>query len=127
MRATRSGYLRLAVAALLLSAAAPLAACTGNPLIFSPETLPSATLYQHYEATITVTGEKTPVGHIGISAGALPDGIKLTYEQGHDFATLSGDPTLLGTFSFTLNAWCEGTNRPGQSAEHSYVIAVERD
>jgi hypothetical protein len=104
-----------------------LPACSSSPLKFAPDALPGASLYQTYQATITISGNKTPVGSISVSAGALPDGINLTYEPGKSFATLSGDPTLLGTFSFTIKAWCEGTNRPGQSAEHAYSIAVERD
>jgi hypothetical protein len=121
-----SQYLKLTIISFLLMNICWVS-CSGNSLKFSPETLPGASLYQQYEATITISGQKTPVGYIGISAGVLPDGIKLTYEQGNDFATLSGDPTLLGTFSFTLNTWCEGTNRAGQSAQHSYEITVTRD
>jgi hypothetical protein len=122
----RHSLAALAIAAVSLSLLA-MPACSVSPLKFAPDALPGASLYQTYQATITISGNKTPVGSISVSAGALPDGIKLTYEQGKNFATLSGDPTLLGTFSFTVRTWCEGTNRPGQSGEHAYTIAVERD
>ena len=104
----------------------PEASCSNNPLTFTPAAFPSATLYQPYQATLTITGEKTPVGYIGISSGALPDGLKISYEQGSDSATVSGDPTLLGTFSFTINAWCMGTNSQGQNTSKKYVIEVSR-
>ena len=103
-----------------------ISACGNNAIMFSPEALPSVILYQTYRATVTITGYKTPSGYIGISDSALPDGLTLSYEAGTNVATISGDPTLLGNFVFTLKAWCMGTNKLGQSGYHIYEILVTR-
>jgi hypothetical protein len=118
------GFWALALA--LVLPGLPEASCTNNSLTFSPAAFPSATLYQQYEATLNIAGEKTPVGYIGVSDGALPDGLKISYEPGSDSASISGTPTLLGTYSFTINAWCMGTNSRGQNTNKKYVIEVTR-
>jgi hypothetical protein len=120
-------FLKLSLPGLLLVPLLAISACSNSALTFSPETLPGATLYQPYQATISISGYKTPVGFIGIDSGSLPDGLRLVYEQGKNTATISGDPTLLGTFSFTMNTWCMGTNRQSQSGQHQYQITVTRD
>ena len=113
-------------AGLLLLSLPWISACANTAITFSPQELPSVILYQTYHATVTITGFKTPVGYIGISDGALPDGLTISYEQGTNVATISGDPTLLGNFVFTLNAWCMGTNKQGQSGYHKYEILVAK-
>jgi hypothetical protein len=111
---------------MLLLSLPVISACGNNALTISPAELPDAQLYQPYQATVTITGEKTPVGGIGVGSGALPDGLKITYEEGNNTASISGDPTLLGTFSFTISASCKGTNKQGQSGQQKYVIVVTR-
>jgi hypothetical protein len=127
MRSWVTKSLRLLIIAALSLSLLGLSACCGSPLKFSPETLYDATLYQTYQASITVSGNKTPVGFIGIGSGALPDGLKLIYEQGKNTATISGDPTLLGTFSFTVNAWCGSSDHQSQNSSRRYEITVTRD
>jgi hypothetical protein len=119
------GLLASWTTALLLLGLPGISACANNALTFSPDMLPSAILYQPYQATITITGEKTQVGYIGVSAGSLPDGLKIIDEAGNDAASISGTPTLLGTFSFTTNAWCLGTKH-GQNSYQKYTIVVTR-
>ncbi len=119
---------RALVAPLVVVMTLTFSACGGGvPLTFSPDTLYPAVLFQTYSITISVSGNITPVNHISISSGALPDGLKLYYQPGDNTAAIKGDPTLNGTFTFTVSARCEGTNRPGQSGSHTYKIDVTRD
>jgi Putative Ig domain len=98
-------------------------ACGGSPLKFSPDELYPVTLYQNYQQTISVSGNSTPVSFIGVTKGALPDGLVLAYDPGSSSAVISGEPTNLGRFTFTVTARCEG----GLNGSHAYTIAVTRD
>lgn len=44
---------------------------------------------------------------------------------GENAAKIVGIPQQRGTFSFTLDVWCFGTNLPGQSGNKAYTIVVE--
>jgi large repetitive protein len=95
-------------------------------LVFSPETLPGAQAGEPYDATITVSQARTPVGGAKIQDGALPDGLTLVLGENHDNSmAISGTPTTAGTYKFTVYAWCLGTNVSGQTGTHAYTLVVK--
>uniref|UniRef100_UPI00307636EA beta strand repeat-containing protein n=1 Tax=Oryzifoliimicrobium ureilyticus TaxID=3113724 RepID=UPI00307636EA len=82
-------------------------------------TLTSGTAGQAYSAAITpASGGIAPYAYT-MSAGALPAGISLNSASG----TLSGTPTAVGNFSFTLTATDSTSGTPGQ-ASRSYTLAT---
>jgi hypothetical protein len=100
-----------------------LAACSQPALTFAPEKLPDATVGQPYHVVIEVSGGKTPVANI--SAAPLPPGLTLTYANKHDeTASIDGTPTEAGRTSITVEAWCYGTNRRGQTGKRVYELVV---
>ncbi|TMQ06764.1 MAG: hypothetical protein E6J90_05040 [Deltaproteobacteria bacterium] len=99
-----------------------LAACR-PALSFVPDKLPDATVGQPYHATIEVSGGETPVGNI--SAAPLPSGLTLAYDRSRNgIASIDGTPTTAGRTSITVDAWCYGTNRAGQTGRHVYELFV---
>ncbi len=100
-------------------------ACGGSPLSFSPAQLPEAAVGQNYRVMITITGNKTPVGKIGMDSGTLPAGLNITYERGQSSAVISGTPQSSGKYNFTVGAWCMGTNRAGQAGHIDYTLIVK--
>jgi hypothetical protein len=98
---------------------------TRGPLVFSPEDLPPARVGQAYEVKIAISNNDTPVGQFSVASADLPPGISLLHIDTEDSATLSGIPTQAGTYTFTLSAWCYGTNVSGQTGEKVYTIVVE--
>lgn len=118
----------------LLLASGLLAACSDNTpeptlapnvLTISPASLPEAIAGQPYTATITVTGNRTPVGYIGVESGALPTGLEIRYKQIENTALIEGTPQKAGSFKFTVNTWCMGTNSPGQTRRINYELVVK--
>ena len=100
-----------------------LAACSQPALTFAPDKLPDATVGQPYHVVIGVAGGTTPVGNI--SAAPLPSGLVLTYRRKPDeTASIDGTPTAAGRTSITVDAWCYGTNRVGQSGKRVYELVV---
>jgi len=97
---------------------------TGGPLKFTPDTLPEAQVGTAYEAKIVISLNNTPVGDFSISEGSLPEGLEFTFLEGEDAATITGTPTESGTFSFTVSAWCFGTQVSGQTGEKTYSLIV---
>jgi hypothetical protein len=90
----------------------------GCPTItVSPSALPSATKNESYSQTITASGGSSPYSFT-VSSGSLPAG--LTLSSG---GTLSGTPSVHGTFTFTIQAkdshQCTG--------HRAYTLVVERD
>jgi len=93
-------------------------------LVFSPETLPAATVGKPYEAVISVSENVTPVGEFYLSQDdLLPPGLALRDRQG-DGVKIVGTPTEPGTYTFTVNAWCYGTSVSGQMGSREYTITV---
>jgi hypothetical protein len=107
--------------------AAALLACGDRrpALVFSPAELPEAQVGQAYSATISVSGNVTPVGDMYVESGALPAGLQLTFDETSRTAEISGTPTESGTFKFTVGAWCFGTNVSGQTGGREYELAVK--
>ena len=97
---------------------------TGGPLKFTPDDLPDAQVGNVYDEEIRVTLNNTPVGDFFISEGTLPEGLEFTFLEGEDAATITGTPTEAGTFSFTVSAWCFGTQVSGQTGDKSYSLIV---
>jgi hypothetical protein len=100
-------------------------ACGGNPLTFSPAQMPEAAAGQDYQVSITITGNKTPVGQIGMDSGTLPAGLNITYDRGQSSALISGKPQSPGRFNFTIGARCMGTNQAGQAGHIDYTLVVK--
>jgi hypothetical protein len=99
---------------------------TGGPLKFTPDVLPEGQIGTAYEAKIVISLNNTPVGDFSISEGNLPEGLEFTFLEGEDAATLVGIPTESGTFTFTVSAWCFGTQVSGQTGDKSYSLTVNQ-
>ena len=101
--------------------------CTPQPALqFSPATLRDAKVGSPYAATITVSQAATPVGGASVEDGALPAGLDLALAKSpENTIQISGTPTVAGTFSFTIEVWCYGTNVGGQTATQEYTLVVK--
>jgi hypothetical protein len=100
---------------------------TSAPLAFSPPELQEAQVGQPYGATITVSGNRTPVFLISVDSGELPPGLTLHYEEGASTARIEGVPETAGEFELTVHASCFGTNVSGQTGERSYTLLVKQE
>ncbi len=98
---------------------------TGGPLKFTPENLPEAQVGNAYETKIEISLNNTPVGDFSISEGTLPEGLEFSFLEGEDAASITGTPTEAGTFTFTVSAWCFGTQVSGQTGEKTYSLTVD--
>ncbi len=79
-----------------------------------PASLPGGTAAASYSQTISATGGVAPFDFT-VSSGALPAG--LTLSTG---GAISGTPTAVGSFAFTVTA----TDANGQSGSRSYTITI---
>jgi hypothetical protein len=98
---------------------------SSGSLRWDPVLLPAAQVGVPFEVKITILQNKTPVAQFLLHDGTLPSGLTLTKVQGEDIAVLSGVPDQEGTFAFTLEAGCFGTNKAGQSGTQDYTIIVQ--
>ncbi|KRA45202.1 putative Ig domain-containing protein [Pseudoxanthomonas sp. Root630] len=80
----------------------------------SPATLPNATAGTAYAQTVTAAGGVAPYG-FAVTAGALPTGMTLS-----NSGALSGTPSAIGTFNFTVTA----TDANGQTGSRGYTITL---
>jgi hypothetical protein len=87
---------------------------TCSPITLSPSTLPNGSVGAAYSQTITASGGTAPYTFTVIS-GALPPG--LTLSSG---GALSGTPTTVGSFSFTVRA----TDSAGCLGDQPYTIVI---
>ena len=111
----------------LLLAVTLIVACTPGraALTFTPDVLADAHAGQAYEQRIDIGQAATPVGGISIQDGALPAGLSIEKIAGEDAAgRIVGTPTAAGTFTFTVFAWCYGTNVSGQTGTKAYTLVV---
>jgi hypothetical protein len=69
--------------------------------------------------TVTATGYPTPTLSYS-PAGSLPAGVTF-HDNGNGTATISGKPTVSGTFTF----WIEATNGVSPAALESFTLTVE--
>ncbi len=96
-----------------------------GPLTIEPASLPRAHKGVMYAAEIHITQNVTPVDDISIKDGTLPAGLELVFINGENTAKISGVPEEAGTFSFTIDVWCYGTMKMGQTLKKDYQIVVE--
>lgn len=94
-------------------------------LQFEPDNLPAAQKGVSYEVEIKIENVKTFVGEITVSESELSPGLALERVAGENSAKIMGIPQQTGTFSFTLDVWCFGTNLPGQTGNKAYTIVVK--
>lgn len=80
----------------------------------SPSTLPGASWGQAYSQSLSQTGA-LGAPNFALTAGALPPGLTLAFN-----GTISGSPTTIGTFNFTVTA----NDASGCSGSQPYSITV---
>src|SRR5690242_15587085 len=80
----------------------------------SPATLPNWTVNMAYSQTLTASG--CVLGCSWSSSGTLPTGLSLDTSAG----TITGTPTAIGSFSFTVTA----TDTLLSTGSQSYVVAI---
>ena len=114
----------LLMVALLAMGMACVSRATPVPLTFSPPVLPEATAGQPYRALIAVAGAETPIFEIGVTEGALPEGLSWHYQPGGSSLEISGVPAAAGSYPLIVTASCLGTSRNGQRAEQEYTLVV---
>jgi len=90
--------------------------------MFSPTQLPEARVGESYQATISISGNRTPVGEIHVSRGSLPEGLDLSYQKHANVAEITGRPREAGRWTFTVSAWCYGTQVSGQTGQRVYEL-----
>jgi hypothetical protein len=117
--------------AVILLFTAPALACklvtneiVSDELTFMPEMLPEAQVGQPYNAVIQLSDQHTPAFSMGAPAESLPPGLIGTFDEGKQTYTLSGTPTVAGTYPLIVSAICYGTNVSGQTGEKQYTLVV---
>ncbi|QWP75684.1 putative Ig domain-containing protein [Lysobacter sp. K5869] len=83
-------------------------------IVVNPATLPGATAAVAYSQTFTATGGTSPYTFSIDAGGTLPAGVSLSA------GVLSGTPTAVGTFNFTVRA----TDANGFSGPRAYSLVV---
>jgi hypothetical protein len=84
------------------------------PLAITTETLPAGTVQDPYSVALSATGG-VPAYSFSISAGNLPAGLVLNPN-----GTLSGTPTVAGSFAITVRA----TDTLSNSATRNYTLQI---
>ena len=87
-------------------------------ITLSPVTLPNGTLLFAYFQTITASGGTAPYT-FAITAGTLPTGLTLS-----SAGVLSGTPTALGTFNFTVTATDSSGGSGPFTGSQAYSITI---
>ena len=81
--------------------------------------LPSGKVATTYNATLTVSGGKSPYSFATKNGSTLPGGLTLNATTG----LLSGTPTTAGNFSFTITAKDSGS--PATTIERAFTLAIQ--
>lgn len=83
--------------------------------------LPAGGLNANYNQTITAfAANPEPVFSFSVTEGALPPGLSLLLQESNA-ATLTGTPTAIGTFHFTVTA----INADGFTISASYALTIQ--
>lgn len=69
-------------------------------IVHTTVTLPDAVYGVPYEAALSYKGNATALSASTVASGALPTGLAL--DAALPFARITGTPTALGTFTFTI-------------------------
>ena len=88
-----------------------------SPLVITTQSLAAGTIGATYSAALAASGGTLPYGW-SISGGSLPTGLSLNSGTGG----ISGTPTAVGTFSFTVRA--TDSSSPQQTATESLSIVI---
>lgn len=92
-----------------------------SPTLALPATtLPGGTLNVAYSESITAASGGTAPYAYAVTAGALPGGVALNPASG----ALTGTPTALGTFNFSITATDSSTGTGPYTATQSYSLLV---
>jgi ELWxxDGT repeat protein len=86
-----------------------------TPPTITTTSLPDWTVGATYDQTIATSGGMAPVT-LGITAGALPNGLSLDSNTG----VISGTPTTAGTYALTITA----TGGDGAASSQNYTLAI---
>lgn len=110
----RNGAVTLDTNNVSITACGPAIAC---PVItVNPATLPNSAVGSPYSATVTASGGTGPYT-FAVTSGALPSGLLLNGASG----AITGTPTTVGTFNFTITATDTATGCLGSRA---YTILI---
>ena len=99
------------------NATANLSITIAPPLTITTTSLPAGVLSNSYSAAVTASGGVTPYT-FSISKGSLPGGLKLSGS-----GTISGSPSSLGTYTFTVQVKDASTPRNIATAQLSITIS----
>lgn len=95
-----------------------LAIAPGSLSITTTSPLPDATLNAAYSTTISATGGCAPYTWTLATGSSLPAGLSLT--SGSSRATISGTPTVTGTYKFTLQV--TDSESPALTVSVTYLL-----
>ena len=88
--------------------------------VISPTLLPNGNQGTPYSQNLTVSSGLALYSGWTVSSGALPTGVTLSGSGSS--ATLSGTPTALGTFNFTISV--NDSSNPPQTASQAYTVVM---
>lgn len=86
-------------------------------LVISPSSLPNATASNAYSQTLSTANGATPYSYV-VTSGAVPPGLSLA-----SGGVLSGTPSAVGTFNFTVTS-TDAHNATGSQAYSLTVVAA---
>lgn len=89
-------------------------------IVLPATTLANGTLGVSYSATITAASGGTAPYAYAVTAGALPGGLVLNAATG----AITGTPTALGTFNFSITATDGSTGTGPYTATQAYAVTV---
>jgi hypothetical protein len=87
--------------------------------VFNPSTLPNGQTGAVYSQTFTISGGTAPYGKFTVSAGNLPAGLTVS-----PTGMISGTPTTIGTFNFTVSATDSSTGSGPFTQGKNYSITI---